>query len=191
MSFNKDIKIITIVGMTGAGKSEVVDYITAKGYPKVYFGGVFYDAMRQAGIEIMEANEKIFRAEIREREGTDFLAKRIIKQIHDLIDAGQHRIVIDGLYSWSEYKILKHEFPGEMIVTAVLAPRKLRYHRLANRPERPRTEAESSSRDWSEIETIEKGGPIAIADHFIINNDSIEKLHQQIDAILDEIDFLK
>src|SRR5665811_683202 len=114
MSFNKDIKIIAIVGMTGAGKSEVVDYITAKGYPKVYFGGVLYDAMRQAGIEILEANEKIFRAEIREREGTDFLVKRIIKQIHGLIDAGQHRIVVDGLYSWSEYKVMKHEFPGEM-----------------------------------------------------------------------------
>ncbi|MDD3035737.1 MAG: dephospho-CoA kinase, partial [Candidatus Saccharimonadaceae bacterium] len=115
--------------------------------------------------------------------------KRIIKQIHDLADAGQHRIVADGLYSWAEYKSLKHEFPGELNVFAVVAAKKLRHRRLANRPLRPLTSAEADERDWAEIENLEKGGPIAIADHYIINNGSIEHMYEQIDTALNEIGF--
>jgi dephospho-CoA kinase len=92
-------KILAFVGLSGSGKSEAVSYLTEKGYPKVYFGGVILSAMKEAGIEWTEANEKQYREEIREREGKDFVVKRIIKELHDLIDAGQHRIVADGLYT--------------------------------------------------------------------------------------------
>lgn len=186
---NKDIKIVAFVGLPGAGKSSAVDHITTKGYPKVYFGGVILDAMSEAGLVHNEENEKIFREEIRKNEGKDFVVKRIIKQIHDLADAGQHRIVADGLYSWTEYKSLKHEFPGELNVFAVVAAKKLRHRRLANRPLRPLTFAEADERDWAEIENLEKGGPIAIADHYIINNGSIEHMYEQIDTALNEIGF--
>ena len=30
----KDVKILAVVGMSGSGKSVVVDYLTKKGYPK-------------------------------------------------------------------------------------------------------------------------------------------------------------
>ena len=123
------IKIIAFVGLAGAGKSVAVDYVTAKGYPKVYFGGVILDALTETGLEHTQENEKKFCEEIRAREGKDFVAQRIIKQIHSLIDAGQHRIVADGLYSWTEYKVLKHEFPGELELVAIVAPKRLRHYR--------------------------------------------------------------
>jgi len=46
-----DIKILAIVGMSGSGKSVVVDYLTDKGYPKVYFGGMIYKEMERRDIE--------------------------------------------------------------------------------------------------------------------------------------------
>ncbi len=187
---NKEIKIVAFVGLIGAGKSTAADYVTAKGYPKVYFGGVVLDAMIADGIEDTQENEKIFREELRAKEGNDFVAKRIITQIHDLIDAGQHRIVADGLYSWTEYKALKREFPGELIIVAIVAPRRLRHHRLLTRPIRPISQYEADQRDWAEIENLEKGGPIAIADHYIINNGSLEYLYEQIDKTLDDIEFI-
>ena len=190
MEYNKDIKIVAFVGLAGSGKSVAVDYVTAKGYPKVYFGGVVLDAMTEAGLEHTQENEKPFREELRKREGNDFVAKRIIDQIHNLISAGQHRIVADGLYSWTEYKTLKHEFPGELSVVAIVAPKKLRHHRLLTRPIRPLTQAESDQRDWAEIENIEKGGPIAIADHYVINDGDFERLYKQIDLVLDDIQFI-
>ncbi|MBC7943534.1 AAA family ATPase [Candidatus Saccharibacteria bacterium] len=189
MSHLENVKIVAFVCMPGAGKSSAVDYITEKGYPKVYFGGVVLDAMTKLGLELTQANEQPFREELRNREGKDFVAKRIIKQIHELIAAGQHRIVADGIYSWTEYKTMKREFPGELYVVAVVAPKHVRHHRLSIRSLRPLTETEANQRDWAEIENIEKGGPIAIAEHYIINDGSLEKFHSQIDQVMDEIKF--
>lgn len=185
-----DMKIVAFVGLTGSGKSEAVEYVTKKGVPKVYFGGVVLDAMTEAGLEHTQENEKPFREELRAREGKDFVAQRIIAQIKGLADAGQRHIVADGLYTWTEYKTLKTAFPGELTVVAVVAPRRLRHRRLAQRPVRPLTHDEANQRDWAEIENIEKGGPIAIADYFIHNDKDIEQLHEQIDHVLDECHFL-
>lgn len=186
----ENVQILAVVGLAGAGKSEVVDYITKHHIPKVYAGGVLYAAMDEAGIEITPESQAQFRKEIREKEGNDFVFKRVLKQVNDLIDAGQKRVLIDGLYSWTEYKMTLHEFPGKVDLLAVVAPRRLRYHRLEHRPSRPFTREEAQARDWSEIENLEKGGPIAIADHFIINDGNLADLHSAVDSILDKTNFL-
>lgn len=184
-------KIIALVGLAGSGKSSAVEYLTEKGFPKIYFGGVIYKAMDEAGIEKTWDNQQQFREEIRRKEGKDFVIKRVIKNIHDLINAGQNKIVLDGLYTWSEYKLLKHEFPGQVVVIAIVTPKYLRYQRMAKRIERPMQPHEVDQRDWSEIENLEKGGPIAIADYFIINDGSLEQLHQKIDAATHDAHFCK
>ena len=184
-------KIIALVGLAGSGKSSAVEYLTEKGFPKIYFGGVIYKAMDEAGIEKTWDNQQQFREEIRRREGKDFVIKRVIKNIHDLINAGQNKIVLDGLYTWSEYKFLKHEFPGQVVVIAIVTPKYLRHQRMAKRIERPMQPHEVDQRDWSEIENLEKGGPIAIADYFIINDGSLEQLHQKIDAATHDAHFCK
>lgn len=184
-------KIIALVGLAGSGKSSAVEYLTEKGFPKIYFGGVIYKAMDEAGIEKTWDNQQQFREEIRRREGKDFVIKRVIKNIHDLINAGQNKIVLDGLYTWSEYKFLKHEFPGQVVVIAIVTPKYLRYQRMAKRIERPMQPHEVDQRDWSEIENLEKGGPIAIADYFVINDGNLEQLHQKIDAATHDAHFCK
>ena len=184
-------KIIALVGLAGSGKSSAVEYLTKKGFPKIYFGGVIYKAMEEAGIEPTWDNQQKFREEIRQREGKDFVIKRVIKNIRDLINAGQNKIVLDGLYTWSEYKILKHEFPGQVAVIAIVTPKHLRYQRMMKRLERPMQPREVDQRDWSEIENLEKGGPIAIADYFIINDSDLTQLHQKIDAVTRDAHFCK
>ena len=184
-------KIIALVGLAGSGKSSAVEYLTKKGFPKIYFGGVIYKAMEEAGIEPTWDNQQKFREEIRQREGKDFVVKRVIKNIRDLINAGQNKIVLDGLYTWSEYKILKHEFPGQVVVIAIVTPKHLRYQRMMKRLERPMQPREVDQRDWSEIENLEKGGPIAIADYFVINDGNLDQLHQKIDAVTRDAHFCK
>lgn len=192
MKHSQNVKIVAFVGLTGSGKSSAVDYITEKGYPKVYFGGIFYEAMKEAGLTPGDwPVENQFRKDIREREGKDFIVNRIIKQLHGLINAGQRHIIADGLYSWTEYKVLKKEFPGELTTVAIIAPKALRHHRLATRPERPLNAIEANERDWHEIETIEKGGPIAIADYFVMNDSDLAHLHTQLDEVLEKIEFYR
>lgn len=189
MTKHTNVRIIAFVGLAGSGKTSAVEHLTTGGCPKIYFGGIIYDAMREAGIDITWESQEKFREEIRAREGKDFVVKRAITSVKNLIEAGQKRIVLDGLYTWSEYRILKHEFPGEITVIAVVTPKHLRYKRMANRPERPMTASEVDQRDWAEIENLEKGGPIAIADYFIHNDGDLDQLHAQINDVLRHIEF--
>ena len=189
----EDVKILVMVGMSGSGKSTAIEYLTERKVPKVYFGGVIYKAMADAGIERTPDSERKFREEIREKEGKDFVVRRVVDEVRHLIDAGQKRIVLDGLYSWTEYKILKKEFPSEktMVVVAIVLPKDLRHKRVANRPDRPFDAKEISERDWSEIENLEKGGPIANADYFLDNSGTVEEMHEGLKKILDEVGFLR
>lgn len=189
MSHHENLKILAFVGMTGSGKSTAVEYFTEKGFPKVYFGGIIYHAMEEAGIPKGEENEHIFRVEIRQKEGADFAAKRIIQQIHDLVDAGQHRIIADGLYTWDEYKLLKHEFPAEISVIAIITPKPQRYKRLESREDRPQTHEITMERDKHEIEDLQKGGPIAAADYYIMNDGSIEALHEKLAKLAESLGY--
>lgn len=181
-------KIITLVGMPGAGKSYCVDYLTSKGFPKVYFGGITIDEVKRRGLEVNETNEKLVREEIRANEGTGAYAERIIPQVEDHFTQGHNFVIADGLYSWTEYKIFKEKWGSDALIIAITAPRKVRHQRLANRPVRPFTDAEVTSREYAEIENLEKGGPIANADYTLCNDGTAEALLARLDAILTEND---
>ncbi len=189
MTHHENLKIVAFVGLAGSGKSTAVEYFTEKGYPKVYFGGVILNAMEEAGIERTAQNESKFREEIRERKGKDFVANTIVEQIKHLADAGQHRIIADGIYTWTEYQVLKKAFPGELEIVAIVSPRHLRYHRLSERTVRPFTATEAHERDIHEIEHLEKGGPIAIADHYVINDGSVKELHEKLADLAESLGY--
>ncbi|MBQ3352722.1 dephospho-CoA kinase [Candidatus Saccharibacteria bacterium] len=175
--------------MSGSGKSVAVDYLTSKGYPKVYFGGMIYKEMAKRGVERTPDSERDFREMIRETEGKDWVVRQVIDEVHDLMKAGQKRIILDGVYSWTEYKTLKHEFPGMLTFIAIVVTKKLRYKRVAARPDRPFNAEEIRERDRSEIENLEKGGPIAAADYYVLNDGTVVDMEKNLQKILDEIEF--
>ena len=142
-----DKKVITLVGMPGAGKSTGVDYLTGKGLPKVYFGGITLAEMKKRNLPINPENEKFVREDIRRQEGKDAYANRMVAQIKELFDNGHDMVVADGLYSWSEYKVFKREFGDDAIIIAIAAARQLRHDRLAHRPVRPLTDEEVTERE--------------------------------------------
>jgi dephospho-CoA kinase len=189
MTERRNAKIIAFVGLAGTGRSAAAAYLGERGIPKVSFGDVVTKALEQAGLERNAENEIAIREKLRNDPAGDIVANEVIRELDQLIDAGQHKIVIDGLGSWDTYKRLKHEFPGSITVVSLSAPRHIRYRRAAQRKEHPLTEQDVNQRDYDEIEVLNKGGVIAIADYPLSDYGSFEQLHLQVDELMRRIDF--
>lgn len=169
--------------MPGSGKGTCVEYFTGKNLPSVYFGGMVYEEIEKRGLDRI-ADEKKVRLDMRQKEGLDVLAKRASQKAEDLITKGAQTIIFDGLYSWTEYKYLSEKFGDSLVVVAVVSNRKLRHQRiLARKDGRNYTQELIIEREVSEIEDLEKGGPIAFADFYIINNGDINSLTIQLDDL--------
>ncbi len=117
-------------------------------------------------------------------------AQATVDQVNHLAEAGQRRIIIDDVPEWTDYKLLKHEFPGCVKVVAVTAPTHLRHKRLAERLEQPLNEEESTTRDATYVETSTKSNIIAVADYYLQNDKENEQdFYAKIDALLAELQF--
>lgn len=115
--------------------------------------------------------------------------RETLSEIQNLIDAGQHKLVIDGIESWTDYIVLKKHFPGSITCIALLSDRHVRQRRLAQRAHDPETEQAIFERDMNAIENENIGGVIAMADHSILNNNSLEQLYKEVDDLLDQVGF--
>lgn len=177
--------IIAIVGMAGSGKSVACDFLEQKGYQKVYFGGIIYEKMKEEKIEITPNSQQEFRENLRKQYGMGVVAMLLLPKIADL--AKTENVVLDGLYSWDEYKILKKEFP-DLKMICIMTDKELRYQRIASRKDRPFSTEEIIKRDISEIENSAKGGPIAYADYYLLNNGNMEEYQRQLNKIINQIE---
>lgn len=186
-------KVVCIVGMAGAGKSVVADELVKRGFAFLRFGQITLDKVKEDGLELNESNEKKIREAFRKKHGMAAFAILNIPKLDELLKKSD--VVVDGLYSWSEYKVLKEKYGDSMYVVAVYAPPKLRYERLTSRKAesddkmrfRSFTEKEAEARDYAEIENIEKGGPITMADFTVVNTATVDELKERMKEILSQI----
>jgi dephospho-CoA kinase len=134
------------------------------------------------------------REEVRREHGMDAYAKLNIPKFDEVLKS--KNLVADGLYSWSEYKYLKNYYGDRLTVVAVFAPPELRYERISSRVSdatdtdlrnRPFTKEDAKQRDYNEIEKVEKGGPIAMADYTILNIGTKKEYLKQIEEIYKKI----
>jgi len=177
-------KIIAIVGMCGSGKSIASDILTEKGFEKVYFGGVTLEKLKENNLEVTPENEKMMREKLRSELGMGAFAKILLPRIKEL--AKNKCVVLDGLYSWDEYLILKEELENLKVI-AIVTDKQIRYERLSKREIRPLTKEEADARDLAEINNIKKAPPIAYADYYVLNNGTLEEYKERLESILKEI----
>ena len=170
------MKVVSIVGMTGAGKSEMSRVFEENGFIRIRFGDVTDEEIRKRGLEPGEESERLVRETLRQEYGMSAYARLNLARIDEV--SKHSDVVIDGLYSWEEYTFLKNYYGENFYVVAVWASPRARYSRLADRLNRRLTVEEATSRDRAEIENVNKGGPIAMADFTIINESSLEDLRK-------------
>lgn len=182
-------KIVAIVGLPGSGKGTCTDYLRdTYGWPVVHFGNMVYEEVERRGLDIVQ-HETFVREDMRAQDGKAVLAKHVARKTKAHASDGAPVIVLDGLYSWSEYKHLTEEFGNRLTVIAVTAPKKLRHQRAISRKDSRRkyTLEQLIVREYAEIENLEKGGPIAYADYTILNDGSVEHMLDQLNRIVAEI----
>lgn len=182
-------KIIAFVGMPGSGKGTCSDYLHKNhGWPIIHFGNMVYEEVQRRKLNNV-SDEAYVREEMRKQEGPAVLAKHVAKKIITYFDADNNIVILDGLYSWSEYKYLEEKFDKHLVVIALTASKENRRQRVLNRKDSHRkyTIEQLISREIAEIENIEKGGPIAYADYTIVNDDTASDMLNKLDEIIQKI----
>ena len=176
------MKVVSIVGMTGSGKTEVARVFEENGFIRIRFGDITDEEVKKRGLELNEKNERYVRELLRQEHGMSAYAELNLPRIDSALKHSD--VVIDGLYSWEEYTFLKTYYGEGFYVVAVWVSPKTRYARLSGRLDRRLTVEEAASRDRAELENVNKGGPIAMADFTIINESSLENLEKEAKKIV-------
>ena len=180
--------------MTGSGKSVASDFFIKKGFHYLRFGQIVLDEIIKRGLTPDEKNERPIREELRKKYGMAAMATLNLPKFKKLLRTGN--TIGDGLYSFEEYKVLKKEFGKKFVLIAIYAPPGMRYKRLSKRKllktdislrNRPATIKSAQSRDYAEIENLNKGGPIALADFTILNTKDLKYFKRQLGEIYNKI----
>jgi dephospho-CoA kinase len=183
------VKVVSIVGMTGAGKSEVSRVFEQEGFTLIRFGDLTDEEIKRQGLKPGEASERLVREKLRSEHGSAAYAELNQPRIEHALKGSD--VVIDGLYSWEEYTCLKSCYRDDFYLVAVWSSPGTRYARLASRSSRSLTPEEATGRDVAEIENIAKGGPIAMADFTIINESSLGDLKKEAERIISALKWKK
>lgn len=182
--------VIALVGMPGSGKGTCTDYLhDTYSWPLIHFGNMLYEEVQRRGLDNVK-DETFVREDMRKKEGKAVFAKHVARKVEQYRSEGAKVVVLDGLYSWSEYKYLLSKFGDTLTVIAVAAPKKVRRERVLHRKDAHRkyTLEQLIEREYGEIENLEKGGPIAYADYTIVNDGTPQDMTSKLDAILGKLD---
>lgn len=178
--------------MTGSGKTEAGKIAGELGLPVIRFGQVVLDEARSRG-GVGEKFEREVRMGLRKQYGMGAMAILNLEKIESFLN--KTSVIVSDLYSFEEFKVLRTRFgKNRIVLIAICASPKVRYQRLATRhfnPEvdkqalyRSYSQEEAEGRDFAEIEESDKGGPIAMADYYLINEGSISEFKEKVLAVI-------
>ena len=92
--------------MPGAGKSTVANMLKEKNFHVIIMGDVIREKAIEKKIELTDRNLGKLMRDLRAEHGNEIVAKLILQKIKK-IDDDKNFIVIDGIRSYEEFKILK------------------------------------------------------------------------------------
>lgn len=177
----KNKKIIAIVGLPGAGKTDAAKFFESRGLPVISFGKIINEYIEKNKLPHIEEVHKKVRTQLREKYGMAALAIMNEKKIKDILKKNMI-LVIDGLRSWEEYLYLKKALSDVKIyLLAIYADKELRWKRLLKRKERNKLYGEE--RDLDELIGINMAPTIAYADFLVKNNFALEDFHDKLEEV--------
>jgi len=177
----KEAKLIGLTGTNGAGKGEVAAYLAKKGYVYFSLSDLIREELLKNGKEVTRDNLIKKGNELREKFGPDILAKLIMKRVKE-------KAVVDSIRNPNEVEYLRKQ--KNFILLAIDSPVELRYDRVKKRGrvESASTLQEFIKKEEEEMTNLEKRQQIQncmkMADFVVINDGSLEDLHQMLEEML-------
>ena len=173
--------VVGLVGMPGAGKSLAVEVAQQRGYTVVVMGDVVREETRNRGLELTPQNVGKVMLELRKAGGNGVIAEKCVPKIET---AEGERVIIDGLRSLYEADVFKTHF-SKFTLVAVHASPETRFKRLNSRGRSDDTDEWQvfHERDMREL-SVGLGSAIALAEHVVVNETSMEEANAKIDETL-------
>jgi dephospho-CoA kinase len=169
---SKDILIVALTGMPGAGKSTVARYLSQKGIPLLIMGDVVREVAEIDGLEPTSDNLAKLMLRLRKKSGPEAIANLIVDKIKLMKEKDKKLsvVIVDGIRSMAEVQVLR--LIGTVKLLAIHGSTLTRYTHVK---ERRRSDVSSNIDEFDKRDKIEMevgiSNAIALADESISNND--------------------
>lgn len=179
--------IIGLTGKNGSGKGEVAAFLREKSFYYYSLSDVIREHLQTKNIPVTRETLILAGNELRQRYGADVLARLTLKKIDP-----NRNYVVDSIRNPAEVLALKSA--GNFVLLNIDAPPEVRFERIRTRKREqdPKTledfllveeaEKQSESEHKQSIEDCQ-----SMADYTIINEGSLEEVHQKIATIVGKV----
>ena len=175
---SKDILIIAVTGMPGAGKTTVASYLSHKGIALLNMGDLVREVAQNTGLEPTSDNLTKLMLKLRKRNGPEAIAHLIVNKIKLMKKEDEQLgvVLVDGIRSMAEVQVLRQIGSVKLLANHGSTPTRYAHVRQRRRSDVPSNIDEFDMRDKIEME-VGISNAIALADETISNNDiSISEL---------------
>jgi dephospho-CoA kinase len=176
----REMLIIAITGMPGAGKTTAAQALEKKGLKRIAMGDMIREETKRRGLVQDDKNMGTVMREMREKYGAGAVAELCLRIIEPMKESV---VVVDGIRSVGEVDAFKRA--GEVRLLAVHASRQRRFALLSERKrtDDPLNIESFNTRDEREL-SIGIGSAIAFADEVISNEHlGLAELAQAVDKL--------
>ena len=190
-------KVVGLTGSIASGKKLVKEALMRKytAYYSSLSALIMEEAIKKRGLPVNKETKGAFATEMRERYGGEVLAR----VAWNFLNKDKELIIIDDIKNPSEIEFLKRASGGNFVLIGVDAPVEKRWKHV----EEAHAHGAASLKDPKTMEDFLKldaaelmsGGPhglhvnqcIAMADHVIVNDGSVEDFKKKIAEVVDKI----
>jgi dephospho-CoA kinase len=171
------MKIFVVVGMPASGKNIARIYAESKGIPYYATGDLVRQEVERRGLQSNAENVACVSTEMRGEDGRGVTRKALATALK----AGSDAVFLEGMRSWPEIEMIRAHV--ETVVVAFVAPRQVRLDRIISRGRADDSAQAFDARDTREID-YGTAVPIALADHYVLNTESMEKALADVERIV-------
>jgi dephospho-CoA kinase len=178
---------IIVVGMPGAGKSEVSSFYKGQGIPMFRTGDVFREEVVRRVLELNVENSEMISRKLREEEGIDVAARRVMEKVGRL---KEKVVCIEGPRDMDEIKFIASRANAVLVV--VFADDATRFRRMKNRGQGARDPKTMKMFEWRDSKELGRGlGEVISTKKYrryeIKNEGSIDELKAKAAKILGKV----